>query len=209
MINKFFLLKCINEIIKERQENEQIKQKSFASEAEFQFALAWKLKEKFSDKKHQIYLEMNPTVIGLEKENSEKFLTANSRIDIILEIDGKLYPIELKYKYLKKDKNNAGGENNFLLGFHKDICRMEVFKEEIKNCEKFFCIAMTNQNCIHNGEDCRDNTRNKPLRLHECCKKCSFDINKNKTINLDHETYECKWEDIELLENFKVLIIEN
>ena len=207
MMDKKFLLDCIKEIIDERN-----KQHIFSSEAEFQFALEWKLKEKLIKKNVQIYLETKPYVIGLKIDNNDKFLTANSRIDIILELDGKLYPIELKYKYLKRDKTNAGGQNNFLLGFHKDVCKMEEFQEQFKNCEKFFCIAMTNQTCIYDVSNCHDNPKNKELRLHGSCQKCSFEVNSNKTINLNHKKYKCEWDDIKDIEDikdFKILIINN
>ena len=221
MMDKKFLLDCINEIIDERKNNAQLEQKIFSSEAEFQFALAWKLKEKLIEKKQeaQIYLETKPYVVGLKIENNVKFLTANSRIDIILELDGKLYPIELKYKYLKQDRKNAGGQNNFLLGFHKDVCKMEEFQKQFqeqfkncgKNCEKFFCIAITNQTCIYKSSG-RTGTNNEELRLDPECKPCSFEVNKNKTINLTHEKYNCKWaniKDMEDINDFQILIIEN
>ncbi len=217
MMDKNFLSDCINEIIDERNKNKQIKQRIFSSEAEFQFALAWKLKEKLIEQNAQIYLETKPYVVGLKIENNDKFLTANSRIDIILELDGKLYPIELKYKYLKQDRKNAGGQNNFLLGFHKDVCKMEEFQKQFqeqfkncgKNCEKFFCIAMTNQTCIYKSSG-RSGTNNEQLRLAPECKPCSFKVNKNKTIEqLKHKTYKCVWTDMKSPEKFKILIIEN
>jgi len=62
-----------------------LEQRIFGSEADFQFALAWKLKELFPEA--TLRLEYIPW-----KYNS------NMHIDIVVFHDGKMAPIELKYK---------------------------------------------------------------------------------------------------------------
>lgn len=62
----------------------------FHSEADFQFALAWRIKEQYS--KAKIRLEMR-------SDNFDK----KEYIDILVELNGKKYPIELKYKTKKLD----------------------------------------------------------------------------------------------------------
>lgn len=68
-------------------DNLRLKRKLFHSEADFQFALAWEIQTQYPEA--SVRLEYCP------KEIPEM------HIDVIVELDGNVYPIELKYKTLK------------------------------------------------------------------------------------------------------------
>ena len=117
------------------------KRKIFNSESDFQFSLAWEIKEFY--KNADIRLEY---CYDFRK---------NIRIDIVVKLDTKIYPIELKYKtklyrkyfgdewyYLK----NHGAQDLGRYDYLKDIQRMELFSNEIHNFEKGFTIILTNDN---------------------------------------------------------------
>ena len=116
----------------------------FNSELEFQFYLAWKIKELYKD----IY------TICLEyplKNYQEK----NRNIDLVLVCNnGGLIPIELKYKTSKfeyffnninyKLKNQSANDLS-KYGHLKDVSRIEYFKETEKNFLVGYVITITNQ----------------------------------------------------------------
>ena len=74
----------IEKIIKNLQE----KRKIFFSERDFQFALAWEIQKEYNDAKVEVLLEY-----PLKNENNN-----NEYVDIVVKLEGKTYPIELKYK---------------------------------------------------------------------------------------------------------------
>lgn len=140
--------KDIIEIIKELQGERLF----FWSEADFQHAFAWKLHEKYSNAK-----------IHLERRYEHK--TSNTEDDIVYyvdiwgELDGKFYPIELKYKTaeliiptnsvlsesktikLKEQSAQDIGRYDYL----KDIQRIEHLKSWESNFfGKGFAIILTN-----------------------------------------------------------------
>ena len=80
----------------------------FCSEADFQFALAWKIQENFPDA--EIRLECPANLPD----------KSNAHIDIVVNLGGELFPIELKWKLErhKADPDNRG----MMLG---DIDRLE------------------------------------------------------------------------------------
>lgn len=80
-INDFNIIKAIDSIKEKR--------KVFHSEADFQFALAWEIK--------RLYLE-----VDVRLEYAYKVEDKIYHIDILVMIEGKFIPIELKYKTLKK-----------------------------------------------------------------------------------------------------------
>ena len=82
----------------------------FCSEADFQFALAWKIQQEFPQA--EIRFEC-PAVRGSE----------SIKIDIIVNSDGELVPIELKYK-LKSQGRDTENRPDML----DDIDRLEVLR---------------------------------------------------------------------------------
>ena len=83
-------------------DNLRFKRKRFHSEADFQFALAWEIQTLYPDA--EVRLEYCPRE------------APHMHIDIIVELNGKLFPIELKYKTLKIDCSFAG--ENYSLKSH-------------------------------------------------------------------------------------------
>lgn len=116
----------------------------FNSELEFQFYLAWKIKELYKD----IY------TICLEYP-LKNYQGKNRNIDLVLVCNnGGLIPIELKYKtskfeysfnninYKLKDQR-ANDLSKY--GHLKDVSRIEYFKETEKNFLVGYVITITNQ----------------------------------------------------------------
>ena len=115
------------------------KRKIFNSESDFQFSLAWEIKEYY--KNADIRLEYCPD------------FEQNIRIDIVVKLKGKVFPIELKYKTklyefsIGKEKyhlKNQGAQDHGRYDYLKDIQRLELFSEKIDNFEKGFTIILTN-----------------------------------------------------------------
>ena len=85
--------------------------KVFWSEADFQFAFAWKLKEmlmlKNNNPQSTINVRLERRVDALEQrtdapdQGNEKENSGDIYIDIWVEINEKVYPIELKYKTIQ------------------------------------------------------------------------------------------------------------
>ncbi len=138
MSKVFDIEKCISQL-KERR-------KIFHSEADFQFALAWEIQNLYQYA--NIRLEYSP------KEFSEW------HIDIIVYIDNKCIPIELKYKTASyeftppKDNFHIGHETYKLkthgaqnLGnydFVKDVERLEKLSTALPEYYKGYAIWLTN-----------------------------------------------------------------
>ena len=105
----------------------------FHSEADFQFSLAWKIKEEHSD--YKIFLEW-------PVENQYKY------VDILLEKDEKVIPIELKYKtkeltYKTFNLKTHSAKDIACYDYLKDIERVESLKDNF-NFEKGLSIFLTN-----------------------------------------------------------------
>lgn len=117
----------------------QKKRELFHSEADLQFALAWEIQLAYPCA--QIRLEYPPACAPAK------------RIDILVRLDGKAYPIELKYKS-KKMSALVGGEQFCLKGHGaqdlgaydllKDICRIEYFAGHLEGFSRGFVLWMTN-----------------------------------------------------------------
>ena len=116
----------------------------FNSELEFQFYLAWKIKELYKD----IY------TICLEYP-LKNYQGKNRNIDLVLVCNnGGLIPIELKYKTSKfeyfcnninyKLKDQSANDLN-KYGHLKDVSRIEYFKETEKDFLVGYVITITNQ----------------------------------------------------------------
>jgi len=115
------------------------KRKIFFSESDFQFALAWEIQKYYNNA--NIRLEYCP------------HQHMNLYIDIIVELNNKVYPIELKYKtktFIGKDGNekynlkNQGAQDIGRYDYLKDIQRIEQFSKYIENYEYGFAILLTN-----------------------------------------------------------------
>ncbi len=82
----------------------------------------------------------------------------NVFIDIVVEIQGKFYPVEIKYKTIKQVFNqNIFGEKGLLISTEKhgasnlgcydlwkDVKRLEIIRERFKNVEKGIILFVTN-----------------------------------------------------------------
>lgn len=146
--------------------------KVFWSEADFQFAFAWKLKEMFEDSNPQstinVRLERRVDALeqrtdALEKRDDGK-KSGDAYIDIWVEINKMVYPIELKYKTIKCTLKD--GSEEYKLKQHgacdigcylylKDVERIEHISKSLgDNFGKGYAIMLTNDhlywdNCPH------------------------------------------------------------
>lgn len=135
--------------------------KVFWSEADFQFAFAWKLKEmlKNSAPKSTINVRLELRADALEQrtdasEQNEKENSGDIYIDIWVEINEKVYPIELKYKTIKctlkdgyeeyKLKQHGASDIGCYL-YLKDVERIEHISKSLDdNFGKGFASMLTN-----------------------------------------------------------------
>ena len=99
----------------------------FWSEADFQFALAWKIQQKYPNAK--IRLERRQ-----ENTNSKK----PAYVDIWVELNNKIYPIELLHRLLEKCGANV---SNF--GGHKKKDLVKCLK--ISNLQGLSCASGGNR----------------------------------------------------------------
>jgi len=128
------------------------KRKVFYSESDFQFSLAWEI--------HEYYDNAN---IRLEYPH----LQGKEYIDIIVELNGKIYPIELKYKTLsfldentqsstvidnneKYDLKNQGAQDHGRYDYLYDIQRIEKFLKDNEKYEYGYAILLTNDKSYWN-----------------------------------------------------------
>ena len=112
----------------------------FVSEADFQLELAWILKDKYPSAK--VRCEYAPSI------------NPDMHIDILVIIDGKWIPIELKYKTkgCSKEfdgdtyhlKNHGAKDVNCYL-YLKDIQRIESVRENVPVFEEGYTIFITNE----------------------------------------------------------------
>jgi len=113
------------------------KRKVFHSEADFQFTLAWEIQVLYP--KAEIRLEVP---------------CFNNCVDILVINEGRVFPIELKYKtklmsavvngesfHLK----NHGAQDLGKYDFVKDICRIESLVDKVENFSQGFALWLTNE----------------------------------------------------------------
>jgi len=119
----------------------KIKRPAFASEADFQLEMAWIIKEIYPNAK--IRLEYCPE------------FNYNMHIDILVIMNGRWIPIELKYKTKKAliEVNNEkfnlkthGAKDINLYLYLKDIERIEKIRENVDIFEKGYVVFITNDN---------------------------------------------------------------
>ena len=192
----------------------------FNSELEFQFYLAWKIKELYKD----IY------TICLEYP-LKNYQGKNRNIDLVLVCNnGNLIPIELKYKTSKfeyffnninyKLKDQSANDLS-KYGHLKDVSRIEYFKETEKNFLVGYVITITNQAktwekilspkqtdfefSLENGS-----TACKGVKYWHICKS-NHNKNNYLPINLKND-YFINWHDFKIFDKpngaFKVLVTE-
>jgi hypothetical protein len=126
--------------------------KIFHSEADFQFALAWKIKEMNDDKNMSIRLEYTPMLDNATEK--KKNLWKNRRIDIVLFFNDMktIVPIELKYlkETLKCSINDEmynlsiGARGMGMYNCFADIERMEILRDNLKGFDIGYVIWLTN-----------------------------------------------------------------
>lgn len=111
----------------------------FHSEADFQFALAWEIQTQYPDA--AIRLEYCPQAIP------------DMHIDILVDLNHKVYPIELKYKTLKLQAlvddefyalKSHGAQDIGKYDCLLDIQRVETYGPKIKNFACGYTIWLTN-----------------------------------------------------------------
>lgn len=121
------------------------KRKVFTSEADFQLSMGWVIKELYQEAVN-VRMEYCP-----EAE-------PDMRIDIMVFMNGKQIPIELKYKTVKCELKvdsevgseiyrlkNHGAKNQGCYDYLKDIQRIETVKESIPDkFEKGYTVFLTN-----------------------------------------------------------------
>lgn len=112
----------------------------FTSEADFQFALAWEIKSEYEG--CNVYLEFIPEY------------DKDIHIDIVVEYNGKYFPVELKYKTKYTDEINYNGicfqlknqsaKDVNCYKYLYDIQRIEKFCRHYKQAEEGYAIFITN-----------------------------------------------------------------
>lgn len=192
----------------------------FNSELEFQFYLAWKIKE--------LYKEIYTICLEYPLKN---YQGKNRNIDLVLVCNnGGLIPIELKYKTSKfeyffnninyKLKDQSANDLS-KYGHLKDVSRIEYFKETEKNFLVGYVITITNQAktwqkilspkqtdfefSLENGS-----TACKGVK---CWHICKSNHNKNKYLPITLKNdYFINWHDFKIFDKpngvFKVLVTE-
>ncbi len=135
----------------------------FWSEADFQFAFAWELKRMYEDAE-----------IRLEKRYPGD--DANKYVDILVTLDKKTYPIELKYKTKTYEALDKDGETILLkeqsaqdigrYSYLKDIERIEKFSKD-ESFERGFAIMLTNDEHYYAPNKHRSNTTDREFSIHE------------------------------------------
>lgn len=151
------------------------KRKVFTSEADFQLSMGWVIKELYKESV-DVRMEYCPDF------NSEM------HIDIMVFMNGKQIPIELKYKTVKCELavdgevgdgiyrlKNHGAKNQVCYDYLKDIQRIETVKKGIPdNCEKGYTVFLTNYLSYQN-----------PARKNCGYSAFSLEQGKNKTGNME------------------------
>lgn len=146
------------------------KRKVFVSEADFQLEIAWIIKEEYPTAK--VRLEYCPS------------FDFNMHIDILVIIDEKWIPIELKYKTKGCNKNidneifnlkNHGAKDVNCYMYLKDIQRIETIRDNVLEFSEGYTIFITNELSY----------TEKPLKQECIYEQFSLENNIIKTGNLD------------------------
>lgn len=145
------------------------KRRIFHSEADFQFALAWEIQLKYQKAAPRIRLEY-PWGSDVEK---------TAYIDILVTIDGKTIPIELKYFKAKFCAEDAGetfdlparsARDHANYDCVKDLQRVERFVREVPNSPAGYALWLTNDLAL--TEPVKDvNVGDYAFKVHEGAEK--------------------------------------
>lgn len=158
------------------------KRKIFTSEADFQLELAWIIKTEYPQA--EIRLEYCPT------------FNSNMHIDILVIINGKWIPIELKYKTkactktigsLKYNLKTHGAKNINCYLYLNDIQRIEHVKSKSEAFVEGYTIFITNDSSYLTP----------PQRSN--CSYASFSVHQNRTIKKGQKN----WNENDLLKQQK------
>ena len=179
----------IQSIIKEL----SIKHPIFTCEAEFQFYLAWEIKQQYGED-FNIILE-HPVIMN----NSNRY------IDLLLvNKEGKHIPIELKYKtkayeckhncHMYKLKNH-GADDITRYSYLKDVERIEFMQKYDPNFLVGYAIIITNQICVWEKSPCENEI------------SYEFSLENSKTITQGTKCYRKTTQDF--LKNHPELYISN
>ena len=214
----------INELINKLKEEKNF----FESEIQFQFELAFKIKEEYPN--YDVKLEMTTSVDKNKKNHKRQYTDI-----IVLDKNGDYIAIELKYKTKKGvygdiELLNHGATDLGRFDYLYDVWRLEnlkyrtniacEFNKRLKNCVKGYAIILTNEQKYW-----LINRQSKNTLYQNFCISDNDSIQKNKPLLWNHKNgSSCikeTWRDIELsfknaytykwqnyLEDFRYLIIE-
>jgi hypothetical protein len=138
----------------------------FHSEADFQFALAWELQSAYPQA--QVRLEVCPCG------------QPAMHVDILMWMDGRCYPIELKYKTLDLEYRDRGEDywlkthNAQDLGRYdclKDLERMETLGQTMPAFGQGFTVVLSNDPSYWTVPSKDKPTRDSAFRIHEGLEK--------------------------------------
>lgn len=197
----------IEECIKKLKDSRDI----FHSEADFQFALAWEIQRKYPEADIRLeYCVKDVPKIHIEEDSKED--VSDMHIDIMVSLDDRCIPIELKYKTAKFEWTDIKGERYNLrnhgaqpLGrydFIKDVRRLEVLSDKLTNCQEGYAIWLTNDKSYLNLPS-RDNAISKEFSVHhgaiktgrlEWSEKAGAETTKNRKDKIRlKNSYNIKW----------------
>ena len=149
------------------QMNSLMKERSiFHSEADFQFAFAWEIQKAYPHA--DIRLEYCPAEYP------------NMHLDLLVKIEGKNFPIELKYKTLSAQVETDGeyynikshsaedlGRYDYLI----DVERIELLRDKLGSFEKGYAIMLSNDPLYWTIPKNLRETASDFFRIHDGCKK--------------------------------------
>lgn len=194
------------------------KRSIFHSEADFQFSLAWEMQKAYPYA--DIRLEYCPAEYP------------NMHLDMFVKIEGKDFPIELKYKTLMTQMKIGGeyynikshgaqdlGRYDYLI----DVERIELLKKTMPSFEKGYAIMLSNDPSYWVIPKSLKETVCDSFRIHNGCEKsgslswqgnpsAGTTKNREKAINLQGN-YQIKWQEYSKLSQdrngtFKYLLLE-
>lgn len=145
-------------LIKAIEESINNSEKPFLREQDIQMKIIKRLNESTIGIDN-IFFEYNIKTNLLEDQDYPWINDKNVFIDIVVEINGKFYPIEIKYKTIKQVfYQNIFGEKGLLISTEKhgasnlgcydlwkDVKRLEIIKERFENVEKGIILFVTNE----------------------------------------------------------------
>ncbi len=155
-MEKIEIIKRVDKIINNVITKFKREPKIFTSEKDFQLKFAWAIKEE-NEPDLNISLEYYPRMLEITYINNKKEKKSKKiHIDILIEYNNVLFPIELKYKTKRFISENndyelkaQGAQDQGRCNFLWDVSRLENFKKSIEESDerKFgrgYAIFLTN-----------------------------------------------------------------